>query len=179
MAEAPYKLLGNGSFIRTKDGAIIPLDPANNDYAIALAWAKSNKVTPPSDTPNLEEVKARHIDAIVAIANRYLDAIVAGRSSAETLMWSPKAQESEKLLDAIAEGTLDPKTLAEEFPMLFAEAKTAKAMEALAREVLGKQHAMKVRSGQIIGIRTAKKQEIEAIQDLKSAIAYDPSTGWG
>lgn len=179
MAESPYKLLTNGSFVRVSDGAIIPADPANNDYTIALAWAKSNKITTPSDTPNLEEIKARHIDAIVAIANRYLDAIVAGRSSAETLMWSPKAQESEKLLEAIAQSTVDAKTLAEEFPMLFAEAKTAKAMEDLAHEVLGKQHAMKVRSGQIIGIRTAKKQEVEAIQDLKSAIAYDPSTGWG
>lgn len=171
-----YTLLPNGTYRRNQDGACIPNDPANVDCAIAQAWIKANKKT--ELLPSLEEVKAEKIASVYAIAAGLLTQLVANRSAAETLMWTPKAQESEQFLELIAQPEYDTKKLPERFPLLFAEAKTAIAVESLAKEVLEKQLALKTASGKIIGTRTRKKSEIESIQKVEDAIAYDPNLGW-
>ena len=46
-----YKLTNNTSIIRIEDGACIPNDPANTDYAQFLIWAETNTPTPADPIP--------------------------------------------------------------------------------------------------------------------------------
>jgi hypothetical protein len=45
-----YKLSEN-SIIRTTDGASIPADPANTDYAAYLRWVEKGNTPEPADPP--------------------------------------------------------------------------------------------------------------------------------
>ena len=53
-----YKLTSNTSVIRIADGAWIPNDPANMDYAAYLAWLAEGNVPDPVDPPTPEELLA-------------------------------------------------------------------------------------------------------------------------
>lgn len=44
-----YKLLSSGYLVRLTDGAIIPDEPENADYAIFLAWAAGGNAPEPAD----------------------------------------------------------------------------------------------------------------------------------
>tara|TARA_R110000744_G_scaffold364967_1_gene473643 strand:+ start:1127 stop:1417 length:291 start_codon:yes stop_codon:yes gene_type:complete len=46
-----YKLTTNDSIIRIKDGASIPNDPANTDYAEYLEWVEAGNKPEPADKP--------------------------------------------------------------------------------------------------------------------------------
>jgi hypothetical protein len=52
---ADYQLTATDSVIRTEDGACIPADPANRDYAEYLQWVEDGGVpdpyVPPEDVP--------------------------------------------------------------------------------------------------------------------------------
>lgn len=49
-----YKQTTTNCIIRTSDGALIPLDPANTDYQKYLVWlAEGNEPSPP-DEPNAD-----------------------------------------------------------------------------------------------------------------------------
>jgi hypothetical protein len=50
-----YKLTASGSVQRLADGATIPNDPSNRDYADYLAWVKQGNVAQPMDVVEVTE----------------------------------------------------------------------------------------------------------------------------
>lgn len=46
-----YKLLNSGSVLRLDDGAVIPPDPRNIDYAVFLTWRDAGNTPAPADAP--------------------------------------------------------------------------------------------------------------------------------
>lgn len=68
-----YKLTSSGSVIRLHDGACIPADPANTDYAEYLSWVLDGGVPDPVDPPDpQEDVKAEIIALEATVTNRRL-----------------------------------------------------------------------------------------------------------
>ena len=62
-----YKLNKNSNVIRLVDGALIPVDPDNNDYANYLLWVAQGGVTQAASLP-LPPSKAIRISALVTAA---------------------------------------------------------------------------------------------------------------
>lgn len=62
-----YKLTPQGSVTRLSDGASIPADPANVDYAAYLAWVEAGGVPDPVDPPGTAEINAPILAKIAAI----------------------------------------------------------------------------------------------------------------
>ena len=54
-----YKLTSNTSVIRIADGAWIPNDPANRDYAAYLAWLAEGNTPDPVDPPTAEDILSK------------------------------------------------------------------------------------------------------------------------
>ena len=46
-----YQLTATNSILRTSDGAFIPPDPANTDYAAYLAWLEAGNTPDPAPIP--------------------------------------------------------------------------------------------------------------------------------
>lgn len=46
-----YQLTTGNMILRTTDGAFIPLDPANTDYAVYLAWLDEGNTPEPAPEP--------------------------------------------------------------------------------------------------------------------------------
>ena len=46
-----YQLTTGDAILRTTDGAFIPLDPANTDYAAYLAWVEEGNTPLPAPEP--------------------------------------------------------------------------------------------------------------------------------
>lgn len=53
-----YKLTTTGSIIRQSDGAYIPMDEGNRDYAEYLKWVAQGNTPLPADTPSDAEILA-------------------------------------------------------------------------------------------------------------------------
>jgi len=47
-----YKLTNSTNITRISDGAVIPNDPANTDYAAYVAWLKDGGTPQPADKPD-------------------------------------------------------------------------------------------------------------------------------
>lgn len=68
-----YKLTPGGSVIRLIDGASIPADPANMDYADYLAWVEAGGIPDPVEPPDPREAILAEIASLEAtVTNRRL-----------------------------------------------------------------------------------------------------------
>lgn len=67
-----YKLTNTQSILRISDGASIPNDPSNNDYADYLAYVKKGGVVAPVDVPTLSQNVAALTSKIKSDANRII-----------------------------------------------------------------------------------------------------------
>ena len=63
-----YKLTSYTTILRLSDGACIPADPANTDYAAYLAWLAEGNTPEPADVPP-PPTKAERIRALEAQAS--------------------------------------------------------------------------------------------------------------
>jgi hypothetical protein len=51
MTNAMYQLTTGDTILRTSDGAFIPPDPANTDYAAYLEWVEAGNTPEPAPEP--------------------------------------------------------------------------------------------------------------------------------
>lgn len=62
-----YKLTNNPNIVvRTSDGASIPADPANTDYAEYLRWVDAGGVPDPADQPSARDIAMAAIATLEA-----------------------------------------------------------------------------------------------------------------
>jgi hypothetical protein len=71
-----YKLTNSTSITRISDGALIPADSANTDYANYLVWLSEGNIATPADIiiPDYREQRAAEYPPI----SDYMDAVVKG-----------------------------------------------------------------------------------------------------
>ena len=74
-----YKLTRSSLVILRSDGASIPADPDNTDYAEYLDWLAAGGVPDPVDPPTLAESLA----AIAAAITRHVDVVAQGHQYAD------------------------------------------------------------------------------------------------
>jgi hypothetical protein len=68
---ADYQLTATDSIIRTEDGACIPADPANRDYAEYLKWVEDGGVADPYvPPPEVEPVPTPEQELLFEHENR-------------------------------------------------------------------------------------------------------------
>jgi len=70
---AEYKQTKGPGVVRLADGACIPADPANSDYAEYLRWVEAGGIPDPVDPPDPHEAILAEIAALEAtVTNRRL-----------------------------------------------------------------------------------------------------------
>jgi hypothetical protein len=75
-----YKLTNSTTILRITDGAFIPADPANTDYAAYLRWVDEGNTPEPADLPDPKEaIKAQIASLEASITPRRLrEALLTG-----------------------------------------------------------------------------------------------------
>src|SRR5574340_1184725 len=76
-----YQLITTSSIRRIGDGACIPADPDNTDYAAYLAWLAAGNVPQPADVPSLAQVQAAAVVAIDAEADAIRRSVLGARAT--------------------------------------------------------------------------------------------------
>jgi hypothetical protein len=79
-----YRLTTSTLITRLSDGAIIPADPANTDYAAYLAWLAQGNTPEPADVPpapSLSEKRALFVKQIDADTDAVIGAVIGNRAS--------------------------------------------------------------------------------------------------
>lgn len=78
-----YRLTSSASIVRLVDGAIIPPDPANADYAAYLAWVAAGGVPDPIAAADTRATLLDRLDRLDAQSVRPLRAVAAGTATDE------------------------------------------------------------------------------------------------
>lgn len=174
-----YLKLPDG-YLRIEDSAVIPnYAPGNRDWEALQVWLESGN-TAVDQTPQtlLGEIDRKQQENS-AEAMRRLDIYVAGRSSAEIISWSPKAEDSRRFL--LNRDLSDVVALAAEAAQTFA-VKTSVDIEAatarLANIILEKEAALKFAAAIVVGTRGRIAQELSCLTTLQAVQSYSVSDRW-
>ena len=108
-----YKLTSSSSVVRA-DGALIPADPANADYAAYIAWVDAGNTPLPADVPQVAEILTRAKDELRALRKPMLDAVngIGWRASmtGNTAVANEALALAQSLLDITADPALNAAT---------------------------------------------------------------------
>lgn len=88
-----YKLTASTSILRITDGASIPADPANSDYAAYLSWAAEGNAPDPYIPPpvNLSAKEDALWQAANAYTYSYISGLAVGLLAIGVIQGKPKA----------------------------------------------------------------------------------------
>lgn len=82
-----YQLVANSNNIIRSDGATIPADPSNSDYAAYQKWIAANNVPTPAPAPSAAEVNAPILLKIAALEDsqhRAVREFISGNTAAQS-----------------------------------------------------------------------------------------------
>lgn len=109
-----YQLNSTNGIRRLSDGAFIPADPANRDYAEYLAWIDSGNTPLPPNQPSVAEMLDRAKNELRALRSPMLDAVngIGWRASmrGDTALATEALALSEALLNITADEALNTAT---------------------------------------------------------------------
>lgn len=161
-----YQLIKNSTAIyRIRDGASIPNDPANNDYAEVLKWIAAGNTPTPADVPTLAQAKFAQIEKINQAADNAFNAIKAGYPKSEVDTWAIQFDEATALAASSIAKTPTIDGIA---------AASGVSKSVIATSVLEKAVLFQGLAGQIIG----KRKKLTAQINMATTNAAAESIAW-
>lgn len=157
-----YKLINPSSIVRISDGATIPSDQANNDYADYLKWIAAGNTPIPVDIPTLEQAKAEQIVKINQAADAAFDAITSIYPKQEVATWPNQYAEAQNL-------QANPQAATPTLTAIALEAGIT--VDSLKTSVLQKAAAFTQASGKVVGKRKKLTDQINAATTNAAVVA--------